>query len=89
MEILDRLDGLVATCGCGACEDAAAEIRRLREREAELQAQCGYTESILTLQIERMRAERDEWQQKWMALAQASLIIGTMQLGHVDEQEKR
>jgi hypothetical protein len=29
-DILERLDGLVATCGCGACEDAAAEIRRLR-----------------------------------------------------------
>lgn len=39
-------------------------------------------------EIERLRAERDEWQHKWMAIAQASLIIGTMRLGD-DEQEVR
>lgn len=29
-DIVERLRGLVATCGCGACEDAANEIERLR-----------------------------------------------------------
>lgn len=29
-------------------------------------------------EIERLTAERDEWQHKWMALAQASLLVGTM-----------
>lgn len=30
MDIRERLRALVATCGCGACEDAGAEIDRLR-----------------------------------------------------------
>lgn len=38
------------------CGRAANEIERLRERVAELQAQWGYTESIQTLEIERLRA---------------------------------
>ena len=29
-DIVERLRGLVATCGCGACQDAAYEIERLR-----------------------------------------------------------
>jgi hypothetical protein len=36
--------------------EAADEIELLRERVAELQAQCGYTESIQTVEIERLRA---------------------------------
>lgn len=38
------------------CGRAADEIARLRERVAELQAQCGYTESIKDVEIERLRA---------------------------------
>jgi hypothetical protein len=32
-------------------------------------------------EIERLTAERDEWKHKWMGLAQASLLAGTMRLG--------
>ena len=34
-DIVERLRGLVATCGCGACKDAADEIERLRAALAE------------------------------------------------------
>ena len=36
--------------------EAADEIERLEERVAKLQAQCGYTESINMLEIERLTA---------------------------------
>jgi hypothetical protein len=34
----------------------------------------------LRAEVERLTRERDEWKSKWMALAQASLIAGTMKL---------
>ena len=40
--------------------EAADEIERLEERVAELQAQWGYTESIQTVEIERLRAALDD-----------------------------
>lgn len=65
-------------------DHAADEIEALRiERDT-------YKVSADTL-FERLRdvtKERDQWQGKWMALAQASLLVGTMRLGD-DEQRVR
>ena len=63
--IIERLRASIRDLASGAWDspegrliaEAADEIERLLEREAELQAQCGYTESIKTVEIERLRAE--------------------------------
>lgn len=53
-DILDELRHF-AKGGAGdvsaTCSDAADEIDRLRERVAELQAQCGYMESIEAVRL--------------------------------------
>jgi hypothetical protein len=45
--------------------EAADEIERLEERVAELQTQCGYTESINTLEIERLTAALRDLIDRW------------------------
>jgi hypothetical protein len=34
---------------------------------------------VLLDEIERLRAERDEWKAKWIALAQAAMIVGALE----------
>ena len=41
-------------------KDAYAQTERLRERVAELQAECGYKDSIHALEVERLRAALEQ-----------------------------
>jgi len=50
-------------------DEAADEIERLEERVADLQAQCGYTESIKALEIERLNAARHADSQRMVRMS--------------------
>jgi uncharacterized small protein (DUF1192 family) len=41
--------------------------------------ECMEEISALEAEIERLTRERDEWKAKWVALAQASLIVGALE----------
>lgn len=59
-DIVERLRGLVATCGCGACEDAADEIERLRaelERAPEDDWEARGFAAAMQGEIDTLRAE--------------------------------
>ncbi len=54
----------------GICDD------KCRVMEAKSGCMCAEAADV----IERLTSERDEWKHKWMAMAQASLLVGTMKL---------
>jgi hypothetical protein len=56
MDLVDRLREAMSPLA----DEAADEIELLRERVADLQANCGYLESIQTLKIERLTAALKE-----------------------------
>jgi hypothetical protein len=58
-----------------------SDLERLRQTPCSYDCTCELPEEPCALiwaaaEIERLTRERDEWKEKWRALAQAALIIG-------------
>jgi hypothetical protein len=79
----DEIERLRSSAGYNLLADTLvkrdAEIERLLERVAELQAECGYTESIKTVEIERLRAAlEDERAAHWVCVEMRDAAVAAL-----------
>lgn len=83
MSIIDSSDLDELRDKAARCDELVAEIDRLKEGAREYACTatdhpCGCYSQFLSekAEIERLIRERDEWKDKWMALARAAPIVG-------------